>query len=213
MRRTLLLTLIIISGSVFSQELVEKSTAGKFTLETFVKTNSDDPFKIDQIRIRHFITKRSALRLTTLYDKERTTKNENFTETESSVRNFDLSFGFENHFGSWEQVSPFWGIEFATGSKKSFSVTPSVNRKIVGALDADGTDQGFKNFSARLVMGVDFYPANGFYLGTEMTFGFSQINFSDIEEITFGTNLISEGHSEFNSGLKTNGLIRVGFVF
>lgn len=186
------------------------ATQRNWTAELYIPT-AEEGITINQIRFRYFLGQKTAFRVSTMYSS---TSNEPSANVKVTRTNFELGFGLEKHFGSFKNVSPFLGFDYVAASN---------NRKvdegfqsIFGALDLSGTERGYIKSGGKVVLGVDYYPVKGFYLGTE--FGLL-VSSQRAREIKQGANkesavvVVEEGTPQRQLEVGSAGVIRVGFVF
>ena len=103
--------------------------------------------------------------------------------------NFAIRPGYEKHFAGTDRLSPYVGAELMYAMESS-----TLNREFHNANNADDQskpenwvtwDMSVKNgsstFGLNALAGVDFYFADNFYLGAEVSLGFHNTTYKDRE--------------------------------
>jgi len=151
MKKNVCLVLILSSLACYAQEQY-KPEKGSFTTEmqftpfgfnAKVDYNNDrvdfstGPFSMDGLRLRYFVSDKTALRVSLGYNNDQGSRTidlddiseDSYSKTvvtgESSEKysktTFSLSPGFEFHFGNWERLSVYFGMEAVLGLTSSKS--------------------------------------------------------------------------------------------
>ena len=200
------------------------STEATLLLQT---GNSAIRVEIQEIKFRKFIQDQFVLRtrLMAMQSKEVAIINQGSGLMERSITNFTglIAPGFEKHQGMnskhTHRLSPYWGVELPIGKR-------NYEYKLTNSKDGQNFLNGwtFKNkvtkaytVGVNLLYGIDFYIANGIFIGTEIGYGLMREKYgisnittfdgtsTDIRSIPMGSN--SQLNLYFNSG------IRFGIVF
>ena len=213
MKRIITIALLIVSVHQSQGQEGESLYASvrNWTAELYIPTIATERVAIDQVRFRYFLGERTAFRLTTKYSSNSDEPN---VGIKTSITNFELGIGLEKHFASFKSVSPFFALDYVSASKDA--TYDEGFQGIFGALDLAGDERGFTKSGGRFVVGFDYYPAKGFYVGTE--FGMMMTT-QRSREIKQGANkesaliIVEEGNPQRQFHIGSAGVIRLGFVF
>lgn len=195
-----------------------------------------------QIKIRKFLPNNNALRLafTLSYKNEDNQITDAYgaypVDTKDKKQSFLLAvnIGTEKHFKSTPRLSPYIGWELGIGFKKSKEELDanSSTKTIKGAWQTyavnysgqnyyyttNYVERGFWSAGANVLTGFDFYMAENFYFGYEISFGIEYIKFSTIE-VTKDTEFPDQGTypdqdgSSWKIGPRLVNGIRIGYTF
>jgi hypothetical protein len=188
-----------------------KPVSGDWTFEMNFNPFSASPLSLNYVRTRMFMSDDFALRTGLTLGIRSGEPNKTFE--------YGLFPGVEKHFSGTERLSPYIGAELVLAGKaaSSSATSNSVTTTTKGTW-ADGSNRGYFNLGANVVIGTDFYFSRHIYCGLEAGFGFSLMNYSDLvtSVIVNGgstTTTTTAGGSAFQLGPNFNSAIRVGFVF
>jgi len=179
---------------------------------------STGPFSMPGLRLRYAISEKLVLRATIELDMGHNSYKKNLDDTlnsyyemeirtgketdKSRYTQFAISPGIEYHFGNWERMSPYIGIELAFGmrttqSKYNVDLTSKYYERdwLTEEWEYHSTEvykhtaktkncqesywegysqNGWMFFGINLGVGMDFYVYKGLYLGAE--FGLCYVN-------------------------------------
>lgn len=220
------LFLIIVACSLLGVANAQyKPEAGKISLEVgFIPFSANEtPINSLGLKARYFLNENMAVRLNMPMEMVRTKTSEmggldNKIEqvTKNSSTHFAILPGIEYHLGSWEKVSPYFGAELGIGILNSSSRISNL-----GFVDGDkqeikGPNSFGFNFAA--LAGVDWYIAQGLYVGVEFGLGFQTMKEkASIVTTTTGniTTTVDPGtyKRDTDFGFNTQAAIRLGWVF
>lgn len=230
----------LLSVTAFAQ----KQTAGNITAEVSILKSginanvSSLNNVIEGAKLRYFFTDDLALRFGLNFsgetDKHTATQNADGTgevgEGKATSSKIVILPGIEKHFGAWNKVSPYVGLDLSVGfysaeekrdqltnnnslGNSTFQnnlVTTFENFTFAG--DRAGTSFGFN-----ILTGVDFYVTGGLFLGVEMGIGFNTFTTKDTTRTNQLNNIktvfVTQGGT--NSGFTPNIVqgIRLGWNF
>ncbi|WP_026461954.1 hypothetical protein [Adhaeribacter aquaticus] len=198
-----------------------KPTAGDYTTEVNLNLfNNNGGFSLNQIRLRHFTSPTTALRLG-FSGSFNSNKDERL---QNNFKSFGLSInpGFEKHFAGTTRLSPYLGAELAlsTSFAKQELTRRFVNYEVKnGQMSFDGNSQNisydaYSQIGVNALAGVDYYFAKRFYAGIELGYGFYYTKAKDVEVKQSGnTILTAKGESNININPFVNNGLRVGIIF
>jgi len=195
---------LVASSMVGAQ--AQKFQGGEKNLEVnfspFKVTEGDSPVSMSGIRFRMFNSESSAIRVGFDINGGKDTKvrvqpykvgDVSKSELYSITKDFGFSIrpGYEKHFAGTDRLSPYVGAEIAF----SMSSNTTTDEYHGGNTDENaGSDdaanwstwtiekkEGTTSFGVNALAGVDYYFADNFYLGAEMTFGFHSMSNKETE--------------------------------
>ncbi len=199
---------------------------------------------INQIKFRYMLSDVYAIRLGITAESEQQTNNSDLNYgTNPSMDNetgksyaIGINLGLEKHFKGTKRLSPYIGGEIAFGFRWSNYVinNEDLTTTISGAWQqtqnlqnvngyyytiTTNSERGYFSIGLNLVTGFDFYVAKHLFIGYEFEFGFTEINYSNINYTYSGIN--SSNYSTqptlstqtFSFGPNLINGIRVGYVF
>lgn len=166
----------------------------------------------------------------------------NYKDDKSSTT-LGLNFGFEKHFKGTRRLSPYMGLEIAFADKSSkqkitsgpstldikggWSTTvysnvyvPNYNNggyQYISQPTQQITEVAYFSYGLNAVSGFDYYISKHFFFGYEVNFGFSQVNYKDLEFNQSGTTSVNNNNGDqknraFNFGANLSNGIRLGYV-
>ncbi|OYU96518.1 MAG: hypothetical protein CFE21_09030 [Bacteroidetes bacterium B1(2017)] len=232
MKKTLLVAAFALAGSF---AFAQKPSAGNKTAEVNLNfqtgTSAINYTLPAELRLRYFMSDNAAVRvrfgLGSTTDKTSITNGTTQSDrTEKSGFGLTLTPGYEMHFEGTDKLSPYVGAQLgiALGGKRNIEVTnASVANPNVGDIVKDSkfsqTDGSGLGITLGLMMGADYYIADGVYLGGE--FGLGLFSMNSIGEGTT-SRVVSGGTAVETKTLKSSssqlfgvstGGVRLGFVF
>jgi hypothetical protein len=201
---------------------------------------------LNQIKLRYFVSDQVALRMGFSANSVKDNSSASspygtnpFTNTEVR-RSTTLSFnpGFEKHFAGTKRLSPYLGVEAMLAKKTSSHEITNSNSSMTieggwrqqfysnnpnyPVLTSTYAERAFFKYGLNLITGFDFYMSRHFYFGYEITFGFSNTKYADIDTSTVytsGGNVPSESvvvdldDKSFSLGPNLINGIRLGYAF
>jgi hypothetical protein len=216
---------VFISSKLNAQDF--KPAAGDKNIEVnFTPFGNGNPIEINNIRFRYFIDPDFALRIGLHVFSNSTDDPDGVTDPALEIQNivglnvnsyelkefeFGINFGFEKHWQGTDRLSPYWGLE-AGFLTYSYTETVEFDDGAGGTVDGE-VSSGETAIGLNAVLGVDYYFAKKFYLGTEVGFGFVSTTSADLESEFGGTSTTFKGPSNTEIGESVNGAIRIGFIF
>ncbi|MCF8254915.1 MAG: hypothetical protein K9H61_12730 [Bacteroidia bacterium] len=233
MKKTLLVAAFALAGSF---AFAQKPSAGNKTAEVnlnFQTGTSAISYNLPaELRLRYFLADNSALRirfgLASGTDKSSVKSvSGDVTSDITNKTGFGLTLtpGYEMHFEGTSKLSPYAGAQLgiSLGGKMSTEVT---NSAVSNPTSGDVVkDNSFKTTSGSvfglnlgLMMGADYYIADGVYVGAE--FGLGLFGMTSVGEgettVKIGGNSVTNKTTKSSSnnlfGVSTGG-VRLGFVF
>lgn len=203
------LFLAIFTASINAQEL--KPEVGDKAVEVNFRPFSSSPISISSLKFRIYNEDGKVFRIGAFLGGEIQKPSEDVSQTTVEV---SIRPAFEKHFDGTERLSPYIGTEFELTYKYSSIKNNDLDNAIIGAWDEFGTEQGFLEVGANLIIGADFYVYKKLYLGTEFGFGVQLRELTDIKLEVDGeeVNKVSRG-GIFQFGPNYIGALRLGFTF
>jgi hypothetical protein len=189
----------------------QKFQGGEKNLEVTFSPLSENPIGIEGIRFRMFNSESSAIRVgfninggknTSViqqpYDVENGANDVAKSELYATTKNFGFSIrpGYEKHFAGTDRLSPYVGAELVFSmNSSSYSEEYHSGNTADNMADDNGAyteaakwstwnierKEGSRTFGLNAVAGADFYFADNFYLGAEISLGFRGTNWKDSE--------------------------------
>lgn len=234
MKKTLLLAAFALAGSI---AFAQKPSAGNKTAEVNLNfqtgtsaVNYDLPA---ELRLRYFLSDNSAVRvrfgLGSATDKSsvKSAAGTEATIEDKSGLGLTLTPGYEMHFEGTEKLSPYAGAQLgiALGGKATTTVTNAASANPTPGSVIDGASYKRESgsslgISLGLMMGADYYIADGVFIGAEFGLGLFQMN--STKEGTTTSKLSSTATEQKTTTTKfsttelfgvTTGGVRLGFVF
>jgi len=186
-----------------------------------------------ELRLRYFMADDMAIRVKIGLGSTSTTTKQTATiggasvEAETKTKSgFGLALtpGIEKHFAGSSKLSPYVGAElpigFGTGATVEVSNGDNAAGTPTGTGDSYKSEAGSQfNLGLRLVLGADYYVADGLYLGLEGGLGiFSMASTGDatVNSTTGGTaapEIKTPGSSAFNLFGAYATSVRIGYKF
>ena len=235
MKKTLLLTAFALAGSI---AFAQKPSAGNKTAEVNLNfqtgTAAVNYTLPAELRLRYFLTDNSAFRVrfglgsTTNKTSVKSGTSDVISDvTVKSGRNISLTPGYEIHFEGTSKLSPYVGAQLgiSLGGKASTVATNSASSSPTSSTIVDGasyksTAGSVFGLSLGLMMGADYYIADGVFIGAEFGLGlFSMSSTGEDETVIKASSTASEVTTKtqkFSSSSLfgvTAGGVRLGFVF
>lgn len=218
--------MLVAAVAITTAGFAQKFESGDKNLEVNFTPFGDSPIGINNIKLRLFNTDASAIRLSIGLSSltERTATNLTtdmktmMFDTESTF-SFDISAGYEVHFAGTDRLSPYLGAEIAFAMQNQTMEMEYENFNNINSVETSTITgvEGFTAFGVNLLAGFDYYFADKLYLGSEIGFGFSVANLSDIEVddtiAEFEAPDAQEQGSLTNISPNFNSAIRLGFCF
>jgi hypothetical protein len=172
-------------------------------------SSTSKTFYIDGIKARYFKSQNVAYRIgvgmelsgSKEYDNA---SSDDYTKTSSS--DISIAPGIEKHFGN-EKVSVYLGGEIPirfVSSRTEYSAGAG------NTVTTSKYKSGSTGFGINAVIGVDFYLFKNFYIGAELTPGFSYVKNKDTK---LNGNVTTKGGHESSFGLSSSSGVRIGFRF
>lgn len=213
--KNLLITLFLISVALasYGQDENLKYSPGSFTGEVNLTPFGNNPVSISSIRGRYFVSESVAYRAGFFLNYRMENPSEDLSR---NFLEFRISPGIEKHLDGTDRLSPYYGAGVNLGFKTATSTTelPGSDTKFIGAWNTGGKERGYVNIGFHGIAGADFFIAQHVYLGTEIGFGVTWENPSNIKrESGDSTTTLSEAGSNFELAPQFNSAIRLGFVF
>lgn len=244
-------SLLLAGTAAFAQ----KQTAGNVTAEVSILRNGLNAnvtalnSAIAGAKLRYFFADDLAIRLglnvTSASNKFEAAEKADGTgelgDGKATSSNIVIAPGIEKHFGAWEKVSPYVGLDLTVGFRSAKeernqldnSLNTDINDAVFGndrSLTIDnattfGSNNGVINnntaagtsFGFNFVTGVDFYVTGGLFLGAEMGLGFTSFSGKDITAVQTTGNVTTTTvlQAAKNSGFTPNiiGGLRLGWNF
>jgi hypothetical protein len=198
MKKAIMFIALVATSVVGAQ--AQKFQGGEKNLEVNFSPLSANPIGINGIRFRMFNSESSAIRVgfnigggkaTNVRVQPAELGTVTTPELYSTRGNFNFSIrpGYEKHFAGTDRLSPYVGAElaFTMGSSSHTEEYHSGNSDATVADPANWSTwtierkEGSTTFGLNALAGVDFYFADNFYLGVEMTLGFASTKQKDSE--------------------------------
>jgi hypothetical protein len=235
MKKTLLLAAFALAGSI---AFAQKPSAGNKTAEVNLNfqtgaaaVNYDLPA---ELRLRYFLTDNSAFRvrfgLGSTTDKTSVKSGTSDVVSDVTVKSglgLTLTPGYEMHFEGTSKLSPYAGAQLgiSLGGKASTEATNSASStptplSIVDGASYKSTAGSVFGLSLGLMMGADYYIADGVFIGAEFGLGLFSMSSTGEGETTIkasSTAAAATAKTQKSSasdlfGVTTGG-VRLGFVF
>jgi hypothetical protein len=220
MKKTILsLAFVAMGVAAFAQKPVAGDKTAEFNLSFQTGTapvsyGLGATAGIPELRLRYFMADDMAVRVKIGLGSSSTTTNQSATiggtevnaETKTSTGfGFALTPGIEKHFAGSTRLSPFVGAELPIGFASGATVDITNSNNAGGAPTASGDSYNSKGGSQftiglRLVLGADYYIADGLYLGLEGGLGI--FNMTSVGEGSVKTKTV--GPPEVTTDVKTS---------
>jgi hypothetical protein len=212
------LFILICSSSLFVA--AQKQDKGNLTIEMELSPLGSEPLKISSLRMRSFISDKSAIRMSAFIGGKSTpsTSVQGEIELNSKTSNFDFSLrpGFEKHFAGTDKLSPYIGSElfFGIGTTNQSSQSVWGTDQIMTTKNTGRTG----SIGLNIVSGTDFYFADKIYVGIEMGFGFirdsrgiNSVKYTNPSDATMVNTKTKGNSTNLNWGPNYQGTIRLGY--
>jgi opacity protein-like surface antigen len=204
MKKAVLFIALVATAAVGAQ--AQKFQGGEKNLEVQFNPFGGSPIGMPNgFRFRMFNSESSAIRVgfniggtnvSEVYEQQTQVEGSDgakvvLPELNQSMKTFNFSIrpGYEMHFQGTDRLSPYVGAELA------FSMSSSeLMREFHNSNNADDQSKpenwqtwdmtvknGSSSFGLNALAGVDFYFADNFYLGAEVSLGFQNTSFKDRE--------------------------------
>ncbi len=235
MKKTLLVAAFALAGSI---AFAQKPSAGNKTAEVnlnFQTGTAAVNYNLPaELRLRYFLSDNSAVRvrfgLGSTTDKKSVKSGTSDVVSDVTVKSglgLTLTPGYEMHFEGTEKLSPYAGAQLgiSLGGKASTEATNSATsaptpNSIIDGANYKSTDGSTFGLSLGLMMGADYYIADGVFIGAEFGLGlFSMSSTSEGETVIKAsssanavTTKIQKSSGSELFGVSTGG-VRLGFVF
>jgi len=182
MKKQLFLTLVLIYSVniiAFAQLKPEKGFTCGLQFSPFI----EQPFSTINFNGRYFSSKKSVLRCNFNFmfntSKIKTENNSfyNITERKNELT-FGIVPGFEHHFGNFEKVSLYLGMQAGYINHSTKSIIKSKNDsenitfKVIN-IDDDNNQNGYHKCLYGIFIGTDIFIWKGLYAGAEFGIDFS----------------------------------------
>ena len=209
-------------GVVMTQNtFAQKPADSKFSLETQLNL-AGTTITAPGIKLRYFVSETMAIRFGFDYSSDKDTYNPSdsgssgtWTESTSSMT---ISPGIEFHMAGTDRLSPYVGFGISIGMG-------SDNKEGTNATAADmylddysySSEMPTSTFGWDLIAGADYYFAESFYVGVELSLGGETTTFKegDTSSTAGGTTTTttSDERKEASMGVSSSGGIRLGWRF
>ena len=212
------LFILIFSSSLFVT--AQKQEKGNLTIEMELSPLGSAPLKISSIRMRSFISDKTAIRMSTFIGGKSSpsTSVQGDIELKNKTSNLDFSLrpGFEKHFDGTDKLSPYIGSElfFGIGTTNQSSQSAWGTGQIMTTKNTGRTG----SIGLNVVSGTDFYFADKIYLGIEMGFGFirdsrgvNSVKYDNPSDATLENTKTKGNSTNLNWGPNYQGTIRLGY--
>lgn len=232
--RKLIFMFLLVPLTCFHVLAQDKASAGNLTLEIGVDLIAREASilnQVNQLKGRYFSSEKSAVRVGFRFNTENDKTDileegtGNIGTIVGNTTTFSLTLGYENHFGDWDRVSPYFGAEalliLRNANQKytntnGLSYVEDYEMTVKGAhLDNNGflTERSAFGYGLRLLAGWDIYFAGPAYIGFEAGFGILIENEPEVEETEQGNTLILATKSrDLSFGNSFTGGVRVGLI-
>lgn len=232
MKKTLLVAAFALAGSF---AFAQKPSAGNKTAEVNLNfqtgaaaVNYNLPA---ELRLRYFLSDNAAVRirfgLSSSTNKSAVSNNTTTADiTDKSGFGLTLTPGYEMHFEGTSKLSPYAGAQLGIGLAGSSSrdvtnahvMSPNPGDIVVGDSYSTKTGSTF-SLNLGLMMGADYYIADGVYIGGEFGLGLFGMSSTGEGETTIkigssnpATTKAPKSSTSQLFGVTTGG-VRLGFVF
>jgi hypothetical protein len=210
---TLSLILMCSLAAIAQDDESRKPPAKAWTTEVNFDPFAAGPVSISYIRLRKFVTEKTAFRMgVSLGLKDET------PDKDISRNTFELNLrpGFEWHMVGTDRISPYYGVELDFATKTSDEKgDEDFNEYTVDGAWSNGSERGYTRIGANFIVGVDVYIIKRLYMGTEIGFGFENTKESNVKVKDGDGTILNEdkGGKRMQVGPNFNSSIRLGFVF
>lgn len=177
----------------------------------------DQPLGIifNELKVRYFKTEKRAYRARGIVSMSNNnitingSNGKNATVIEA-VQNLNLGVGFEDHFKSKNNISPYWGLELVVGLS-------AVKLDGTNTDDAKSFKEDYKltsentevSFYLGGIAGLDYYLSSNFYIGTEIRYGYQSKNLGNVSRTVTDPKGIS---SNSGTSLGTNTKLEMNYT-
>jgi len=208
---------MVMTQTTFAQ----KPADSKFSLETELNL-AGTTVTVPGIKLRYFMSETIVIRLGIDYNSHKDTYNPSDSTLSGtwveSGSGMAISPGIEYHMAGTDRLSPYVGFGISIGSG-------SDNTEGTNATDAwthmDGistsSEMPWSSFGWGLIAGADYYFADSFYAGLELSLGSSAMTYKagDTSTTSGGTTITttSDEMKMASMGVSASGGIRLGWRF
>lgn len=235
MKKTLLVAAFALAGSI---AFAQKPSAGNKTAEVNLNFQTGTaPVNYNlpaELRLRYFLADNSAVRirfgLGSSTDKSAVKSATSDVVSDITVKSglgLTLTPGYEMHFEGTDKLSPYAGAQLgiSLGGKASTEATNSTSGaptpgSVVDGANYKSTAGSTFGLSLGLMMGADYYIADGVFIGAEFGLGLFQMTSTGEGETTVkASSSASEVKTKTQKSSSnqlfgvTTGGVRLGFVF
>lgn len=201
-----------------------KPEKGSFTAELLFTPFGDNPFSEIGFKGRGFFNENWAFRFNVdlgfTGNKIVAEVGDNEYATKFNTSMFAIAPGFEYHFGRWERVSIYTGLELfyrMTGTKATAEDEDGTIEWINLSWDEDMGyyRSGTHRFGANVLLGTDIYIVKGLYMGAEMGLGFNMtvLRPGEIKEPGVDSRKLDNKVSSWEASFNCQPRIRLGWRF
>ena len=201
-----------------------KFSGGDMNLEVQMASPfvSGEPFSLDGVKFRYFLSNTSAFRLnvnvnaksnTDITQQEDAEPEELELKDKTSEFGFKIAPGYEMHFSGTNKLSPYIGGEVVLDFQRK---SDNTEEQVVKDVKYVKTSNGSFTFGLNGVAGFDYYFAKSLYIGAELNYGLNMTsvfatkttsdkdNFDEIEKKNGGS---------YSFAPAAMGKFKLGFIF
>lgn len=169
----------------------------------------------NELKVRYFKTEKRAYRARGIVSMSNNnvtingTNGKNATVIEA-IQHLNLGVGFEDHFKSKNNISPYWGAEILVGlsAVKLDGLNTRDGKTFEGdyKLKSENTEVSFYLGG---IAGIDYYLSSNFYIGTEIRYGYQSTNLGNVSRTVTDPNGTS---SNSGASLGTNTKLEMNYT-
>lgn len=169
--------------TILKQQSNDNSTEVLINLQTGTQPIG---IKLEKIKYRRFISDKFAYRVTMIaaLTKETTTINslqQSLMERKVINKSITIAPGFEKHSRGTARLSPYWGIEMPLGLLGyEYNLTNSTDgQNFTSGGNFNRKTKKSYIIGANFIAGLDYYLAKKIFIGLEVGYGYSYINYGN----------------------------------
>jgi opacity protein-like surface antigen len=215
---------LCVMGAVMTQNtFAQKPSESTYSLETRLTGLTGGQVAEPGINLRYFMSETMAIRLGFGYNSWKNTDNPSDTSGSSgtwteSGSDMTISPGIEFHMEGTDRLSPYmgFGISIGMGSENTEGSNATDAMTYMDGISSS-SEMPTSTFGWDLIAGADYYFAESFYVGVELSLGGETITSKegDTSSTSGGTttSTTSDESKEATMGVSSSGGIRLGWRF